>query len=200
MDKKTEELRDIFMDVTDEATVTEEQEETHGSLGSEEKVGERLREVVEEMRERYAFDTALSDEELVTVVRRFYAGNDDEEIADELGGGADEQTVARARIDLHLFRESDDDAPFDVAEFRSLLADDTPTAECAAELGVGESTVRRYRRIAEAKDAARTVNRQYTNEFENILQDREISDQMTRDIQKDGLDDATEGMETNVSF
>jgi hypothetical protein len=200
MDKKTEELRDIFMDVTDEATVTEKQEETHGSLGSEEKVGERLRGVVEEMRERYAFDTALSDEELVTVVRRFYAGDDDEEIADELGGAADEKTIARARVDLHLFRESDDDAPFDVAEFRALLADDTPTAECAEELDVGESTVRRYRRIVEAKDAARTVNRQYTNEFENILQDRELSDQMTRDIQQDGLDDATEGMETNVSF
>ncbi|GAA0223744.1 conditioned medium-induced protein 4 [Haladaptatus pallidirubidus] len=200
MDKKTEELRDIFMDVTDEETVTEKQAETHGSLGSEEKVNERLRDVIEEMRGRYDFGTSLSDDELATVVRQFSAGKEDNEIADELGDASLGETVFRARIDLHLFRESDTDAPFDIADLKDCLVSEMSVADCADQLDTSESTVRRYQRIIEAKDEARSVNQQYTNEFENILQDRELSDRMTQDIQQDGLEDATEGMESNVSF
>ncbi len=198
MDKKTEELRDMFLDMTDDATVTEKQEETHGSLGTEEKVQEQLLAVVAEMRDRYDFDTTLDDEQLATVVRQFYAGDDDEEIADELGEL--EESVGRARIDLHLFKLSDTEAPFEIERLRTLVKDGVSTADCATELDTSEATVRRYRHVLEAKDEARAVNQQYTNEFENVLQDREISDRMTRDIQQDGLDDATDGMETNVSF
>lgn len=200
MDKKTEELRDMFLDMTDEDTVTEKQEETHGSLGTDEKVEERLLAIVKEMRERYDFDTAFTDEELTTVIRQFYAGDDDDEIADELGDASLEESVGRARIDLHLFRLSDTEAPFEIESLRTLLTDEVPIADCATELDASEATVRRYRRVIEAKDEARAVNQQYINEFENILQDRRISERMTRDIQQDGLDDATDGMETNVSF
>ncbi|MFH5799437.1 conditioned medium-induced protein 4 [Haladaptatus sp. CMAA 1911] len=200
MDKKTEELRDMFLDLTDEETVTEKQEETHGSLGTEEKAEEQLLAVVAEMRERYEFDTTLADEELATVVRRFYAGDEDAEIARELGDESLEETVGRARIDLHLFRLSDTEAPFEIEALRTLVNDGVSTADCATELGVEETTVRRYRRVIEAKAEARSVNQQYISEFENVLQDREISDRMTSDIQQDGLDDATDGMETNVSF
>ncbi|MCO8242675.1 MULTISPECIES: conditioned medium-induced protein 4 [unclassified Haladaptatus] len=198
MDKKTEELRDMFLNMTDEATVTERQEEAHGSLSTEEKIQEQLLAVVTEMRERYEFNTTLDDEQLATVVRRFYAGDDDEEIAAELGER--EESVARARIDLHLFTLSDTETPFEIERLRMLVDDDVSTADCAGELDVSEATVRHYQRVLEAKDEARAVNQQYTNEFENILQDREISDRMTGDIQQDGLDDATDGMETNVSF
>jgi hypothetical protein len=200
MDEKTEELRDIFMDVTDESTVTEQQAETHGSLDSETAIDDRLVEVVGRMRDRYDFATTLSDEELVTVVRGFYAGDSDADIARELGDASLGKTVARARIDLHLLRDADEDAPFDMEALRDLLEANSSTGECAAELDVSESTVRRYRRVVEAKRQRRTVNDQFRNEFENILQDRELSDRMTESVQEDGLDDATEGMETNVSF
>jgi hypothetical protein len=199
MDKKTEELRDMFLDMTDEETVTESQEESHGSLSTEGKVEEQLLAVVAEMRERYGFDTSLNDEELTAVVRGFYAGDEDDEIARQLGD-ASVETVCRARIDLHLFRLSDTEAPFEIEALRTLVGDGVATADCATELGTDEATVRRYRRVIEAKAEARSVNQQYINEFENILQDREISDRMTSDIQQDGLDDATDGMETNVSF
>ncbi|USZ66825.1 helix-turn-helix domain-containing protein [Halorussus salilacus] len=200
MDEKTEELRDIFMDVTDESTVTERQEETHGSLSSETEVEERLEAVVAEMRERYDFATTLSDEELVTVVRGYYAGDSDAEIARELGDASLGKTVSRARIDLHLIRESDTDAPFDLDALRDLLDDGASTTDAADALDVSESTVRRYRRIIETRQEKQTANDRFTDEFENVLRDRELSDRMTDDIQKDGLDDATEGMETNVSF
>lgn len=199
MDKKTEELRDIFMDVTDEETVTERQEETHGSLSSEEEVEAQLRDVVGRMRERYDFETSLSDSDLVTVVRRYYAGDSDAEIARELGE-ASAEAVSRARLDLHLLRDADTDAPFEIDDLRALLDDDASVADAAAELDASESAVRRYRRVIVAQNEARTVNHRYTDEFENVLHDRELSDQMTREIQQDGLDDATEGMETNVSF
>ena len=200
MDEKTEELRDIFMDVTDESTVTEQQEETHGSLSSEAEVDERLEDVVARMRDRYDFGTTLSNAELVTVVRGFYADDSDAKIARDLGDTSLGKTVSRARIDLHLIRDSDTDAPFDMEELRDLLDRDTSTTDCADELDVSESTVRRYRRVVETQQERRTVNDQFREEFENILHDQELSDRMTEDIQQDGLDDATEGMETNVSF
>jgi predicted transcriptional regulator len=200
MDEKTEELRDIFMDVTDESTVTEQQEETYGSLSSEAEVDERLEDVVARMRDRYDFGTTLSNAELVTVVRGFYADDSDAEIARDLGDASLGKTVSRARIDLHLIRDSDTDAPFDMGKLRDLLDRETSTTDCADELDVSESTVRRYRRVVETQQERRTVNDQFREEFENILHDGELSDRMTEDMQEDGLDDATEGMETNVSF
>ena len=200
MDEKTEELRDIFMDVTDESTVTEQQEETYGSLSSEAEVDERLEDVVARMRDRYDFGTTLSNAELVTVVRGFYADDSDAEIARDLGDTSLGKTVSRARIDLHLIRDSDTDAPFDMEELRDLLDRETSTTDCADELDVSESTVRRYRRVVETQQERRTVNDRFREEFENVLHDGELADRMTEDIQEDGLDDATEGMETNVSF
>ncbi|MUV61931.1 conditioned medium-induced protein 4, partial [Halobacterium sp. CBA1126] len=85
MDEKTEELRDIFVDVADDDTVTESQAETHGSLASEEDVEARLRETVAEMRDALDFETSLSVDELTTLVERFYSEDSDEELAEELG-------------------------------------------------------------------------------------------------------------------
>jgi len=200
MDEKTEELRDIFIDVTDESTVTERQEQTHGSLSSEADLRERLEAVVARMRERYDFGTTLSDEELATVVRGYYAGDSDAEIARELGDASLGKTVARARVDLHLLRDADTDAPFDLDELRDLLDEEASTADRADALDVSGSTIRRYRRVIETQREMQTVNDRFTDEFENILRDRELSDRMTEAAQEDGLDDATEGMETNVSF
>jgi len=200
MDEKTEELRTLFMDITDESTVTERQEETRGSLSSDEKVDERLGRVVEKMRARYEFDTSLSDADLVTVVRGFFDDDSDQEIAHMLGDESLAGTVTRARTDLHLLRDADADAPFELSRLRTLVEKDAPVETCAEKLDVSESTVRRYRRVVEAQNECRRANERYVNEFENILTDRELSDRMTREIHEDGLHDATEGMETNVSF
>jgi hypothetical protein len=200
MDEKTEELRDIFMEVTDEDTVTEPQEETPGSLTSDEEVDARLREVVAEMREDLDFSTTLDDDDLVTVVRGFYAGDSDAEIARDLGDASMAKTVARARIDLHLLRDDDTDAPFDLDDLRDHLDDDRNVEDIADSLDVSETTVRRYRRVVDAQNERRRVNDKYRDEFESVLQDRELAERLTANVQEDGLDDATEGMETDVSF
>jgi hypothetical protein len=200
MDEKTEELRDIFMDVADDETVTETQEEGRGSLASRADAEERLLEVIADMRESLGFGTTLSDEELVTVVRRFYAGDSDADIARALGDPSLSKTVSRARIDLHLLRDADTDAPFDMDALRAGLDDDRDAAALAAGLGVSESTVRRYRRVVEAQNEIRRVNDRFRSEFENVLRDRELSERLTDNVQEDGLDEATEGQETNLSF
>jgi len=192
MDEKTEELRDIFVDVAGGDTVTESQEETHGSLASEADVEARLRETVAEMHEDLDFETSLSVDELTTLVERFYDEASDSEIADDLG--VDEATVADARLDLHLLRESDTDAPLD----RVRDADDA--AALADDLGVDEETVQRYQRVVDAREERRRLNDRYRAEFENALQDRELSERLTSSVHEDGLEGATEGQETDIDI
>ncbi|MCG1004339.1 MULTISPECIES: hypothetical protein [Halobacterium] len=193
MDEKTEELRDIFVDVAGEETVTESQEDTHGTLASEEDVEARLRETVAEMHETLDFETSLSVEDLTALVERFYAEDSDADIADELG--VDEETVIEARLDLHLLREADTDAPLD-----RVREADEPVADLADELGVDEATVGHYQRVVETREERRRLNDRYRAEFENALQDRELSERLTSSVHEDGLEGATEGQETDIDM
>ncbi|WP_049947200.1 hypothetical protein [Halarchaeum acidiphilum] len=84
MDEKTRELRDIFVDVTEGETVTETQEEGHGSLATDTEIDDRLRDAVAAMRERLDFRTDLDDEALARIVRGVYAGDDDAALAADL--------------------------------------------------------------------------------------------------------------------
>ncbi|WP_408960036.1 conditioned medium-induced protein 4 [Natrinema sp. 74] len=196
MNDKTEELRDIFTNVTDgEETVTESQEDTRGSLERDERTDEeRLESVVTQMRERYAFETALSDDDLIAVARGFYDDRSDAEIADEID--ADGDAVFEARMSLHLVGEDDADE-VDLVAIRDREEDDATLAD---EYDVSEAQIRRYRRIAEAQDQSRAANDRYRDEFDSILADAELSERMTTDVREDGLEDATEGMETDVDF
>lgn len=195
MDEKTEELRDIFEEVTGEETVTEEQEETPGSLagGDEEEVNERLAAVVARMRDEYEFETDLADEEYARVVRGYYEGEDDTGIAEALD--IERREATRARLDVHLVRDRDRDAPFELTRLRELLGDDASTGEVADELAVSPSTVRRYRRVVETENEIRSVSARYQADFEDVLTDAGISHSMTSDMKEDGLEDATEGAE-----
>ena len=190
MDEKTEELRDIFMDVSEEGTVTERQEADRGSLTDDGDADERIAAVVAEMRDRYDFATDLAGDELVRVVRGYFDGSTDTELAAALD--VDRATVVRARLNLHLLRERDADAPFELSALRELLDDGATTAVAADALDVSESTVRRYRRVLEARAESRRASERFRSEFADAVPDAELSERMT--------DDATDGMETNVSF
>lgn len=200
MDDKTEQLRDIFLDVTEESTVTEPQDQSRGSLATTADVETRLAGVVATMRDQLGFGTTLDDEDLATVVRLFYAREPDAAIARALGDESLAKTVSRSRVELHLLRDADLDAPMDLDALRDFLDHGLSTREVADRFDVSPSTVRRYRRVVEAQDEIRRVNDRYRSEFESILQDRELSERMTDAVQEDGLEEATEGQETNVSF
>ena len=195
MDEKTEELREIFTAVTDEETVTESQEEGRGSLELDERtVEERVGTVIDRMRERYGLDTSLSTAELIELTTGFYEDRTDEALAEELG--VDPAEVFRARLSLHLVRD-DDAEGVDLVAIRDREADD---ATLAAEFEVSETEIRRYRQVAAAKAESRAANDRYRDELDSLLADADIAGQMTSDVREDGLEDATEGMETDVSF
>ncbi|MGM0590818.1 MAG: conditioned medium-induced protein 4 [Halobacteriota archaeon] len=199
MDEKTAELRDIFIDATGSDTVTERQVETRGSLTDDERdVGERLAELVSNMRERYSFSTDLPDDALVTLIRGFYDDQTDAALANELG--VDESTVFDARMDLHLVGEDDRDAPFDLAALRALLRDGASLDACADELDASTEVVAHYRAVVDADSEATRANDRFRDEFAELLTDTDLTAQLARDAREDGLKDATEDIETDVSF
>ena len=199
-EEKAEELRDLFVDVTDESTVTEEREEELGTLPDKDEIDAEIRETIDEMRDEYGFETSLDDDELVTVVRLYHDDASDAEIARELGDDSLDKTVKRARIGLHLFRDSDFDAPFEIDRLRELVDEDATNADAADELGVSASTVRAYRDAVEARRDAEAVDGEYADRFEAVLEDREIAETFTSDAKRDGLEGATEDAEVDVDL
>ena len=178
--------------------MTETQQDSRGSLTQERASEERLHEIIDRMRQDHEFESSLSDDELATVVERFYDDAADSAIADELD--ASRRDVFRARLDLHLLRDRDTDAPFDLAELRDLLADDRSAGDVADVLDVSGSTVRRYRRVIEAQNEVRRVSDRFRSEFEDALLEADMDEELTDEMANDGLEEATEGTETDVSF
>ncbi|MEF8780104.1 MAG: conditioned medium-induced protein 4 [Haloferacaceae archaeon] len=200
MDEKTEELRELFIDATGSESVTERQTESPGSLtdGDEDAVLSRVSELVATMRERYEFDSSLSDEELVDVVRCHFEGVSDAALAEHLG--VEEREVFRTRMDLHLVRERDRDAPFDLDALKQLHVDGVPTAVRAEELDATAATVRRYSAVVEADLESTRANDRFRDEFRELLTDADIEGPLAQEAREDGLKEATEDIETDVSF
>lgn len=170
MASRMDQLRDIFDAVSTESTFVERQQTGHGRLRSERAIDEALCDLVAEMRARYRFRTSLTDEQLVRVVRGFYGGESDTDIARALGDASLAAVVARARVNLHLFRTRDADVERLRAVAR-LLDDGASATATAAALGVNESTVRRDRRLLSARRDAVRVHHRYQTEFESLLGD-----------------------------
>ncbi|WP_380680062.1 conditioned medium-induced protein 4 [Salinigranum sp. GCM10025319] len=199
MDEKTEELRDIFIDATGSDTVTERQEETRGSLaGDDEATDERLAERVATMRERFDFRSALGDDALVTVLRRFFDDASDAEIAADLG--VVEEEVFEARMDLHLVTDADHAIDVDVGEVRRLFVDGADVEACVAAIDADPDAVRRAYHIVESETTATRASHRFRDEFADRLADEDISSQLASDARRDGLKEATEDLETDVSL
>ena len=188
--EKTKQLREIFLDVADDSTVTEIQEETPGTLGDNSGPTEALQPIIREIKQKYGFQTSLETDELATLVQLFYEEYSDTAIARELGNASRDKTVTRARIHLHLLRETDFDAPFDLDQLRDLREDEeTSTKTIAETLGVSKSTVGRYCRLLDAEQAAAAVDHRYQQQFEAALADSGTN-QSIRESLDSGLDDA----------
>lgn len=203
MDEKTEELRDIFLSVSDEETVTESQTDERGSMtDSDGDIGDRLRAVITEMREEFSFRTDLDVETLEEVIRLFYDGRDDEEIADALSIG--NETAFHARMDLHLVH--DDELQADgigkatIDHVRERYAAGHEPSMIADQLECDANAVEHIWMVIETRNRARRVSHRYRTAFEEILTDADLTVQFTADAHEDGLDDATEGAEVDIEF
>jgi hypothetical protein len=154
----------------------------------------------------------------------------DAALASTLSADVDAEAVFRARMDLHLVSGSDRDAPIAYDRLRSLvsastgadgsLTDDELAAAIAsgsedsieddaandvaengaAENDVAPETVRRYRRVAEADIVSRRANHRFRDAFTDLLTDADLSTRLAEDARRDGLTEATEDIETDVSL
>jgi hypothetical protein len=194
MDDKTEELRDIFLSVSDEESVTESQTEDRGSLLGES--GGDLEAVIEQLREKFGFELSLSDRERCRLIEGFYNGKKDGELAEELGIEA--EAVFEARMELHLLRE---DEPRLGEDSLDVIRDSDQSAEAlATALGVSADEIRRSRAVLDAQARSRRVSQRFRTAYEERLTDTELTDHLAAETHEDGLDGATEGAETDVEF
>lgn len=198
MDEKTAELRDIFVSVTEEETVTDSQEDNRGSLTDESDTAEtRLREGIEQLREKFGFTEDISDEKRCHLIERFYEGDSDEEIASAID--TDAETVFYARMDLHLVRDEEPLLEEGIVEMVREQSDASP-AELAESTGADPDEIRRCRAVLDATERSRRVSHRFRTLFEEMMTDVELTGQIVADTQEDGLADATEGAETDVDF
>ncbi|OYR42452.1 hypothetical protein [Halorubrum sp. Eb13] len=220
MDEKTAELRDIFVETTGSDTVTERQAESPGTLTDRDEaaVAERVRELVAAMRERYDFSTDLDDATYARIARGHFELDDDAAIAAALAEGdaaesdavdasepvdVDPETVRDARFDLHLVRDADrevDDASFDYADLKSLTAEGRSIVDCAAALGADPDHVAKYARVARVDLTSTRANDRFRDELRDLLTDAEIEGNHAETAREDGLKEATEDIETDVSL
>lgn len=204
MDDKTEQLRDIFLDVADDDTVTESQREGRGSLVADEgSVDERLQSVIEQLREKFGVEAGLDDEALYQVVRAFYAGEDDAAIADDLG--RDVETVFRARMDMHLVRDGDLPSGRLEEAVRTVEAppgdlDAATVGRLADECRVDERAVERAGAAIAAVGRSRRVSHRFRTAFEETLTDLDLTVRFTDDAHEDGLEGATADAEVDVEL
>jgi hypothetical protein len=150
------------------------------------------------MRERYDFETDLDDGALVTLVRAVYADESDAEIADRLG--VSPETVVDARLDVHLVRDADREGPVAFDRLRRLVAEGATLEACVEEFDADRDTLARLRRVALADRESTRANDRFRDEFEELLTDAALSTQHAKDAHEDGLEEATEDMETDVAF
>ena len=160
MTERTDELRDLFRSVTGTEEVTDEQELSDGDAPDPE---ERLAAIVEGMRERYEFATDRPTKTYVRIVRLYYKGATDEEIAVKVGLSRAE--AIRARLDVHLVRDGD-------AGSRH--------AQLAAEADQrSRRASRRFRTafeelLTDADLSGRLTERARENEFKEVTDDAEV--------------------------
>jgi predicted transcriptional regulator len=187
MSGRTDQLRDLVLKMGASTKVVEKQATQHGALRGSGEIERALLGVVKEMIRQYNIQTKLTPEQLATAVRLFYKDLSDTEIAERLGDRALNKTVSRARIKLHLFRESDLKPPFDKDEFQRLSQSGKSVKEMAVALGVAPSTISEYRNIFESQKASERDG--YIKRFLEILSDQDVSERMVTHISEDGLQD-----------
>jgi DNA-directed RNA polymerase specialized sigma subunit len=126
----------------------------------------------------------------------FYEGKNDTEIARTLGDEKLSKTVARARVRLKLFRDLDFKMPFDREKMEDLLRSGKTMKEVSEVLGISPSTLREYRHIIEEQQD-RSID-YYLERIKDVMEDRDLTQQMTRGVTIDGLSEAIDITEAEM--
>ncbi|HJJ48709.1 MAG TPA: response regulator receiver protein [Methanocorpusculum sp.] len=186
--KKQKDLLQLFSNLTKKTKIVEPMKTLHGTLRDQDAVEREIALIMREIQERGIFKTKLEPIQLARLITAFYAGKNDTEIARELGDDKLSKTVARARVQLKLFRDMDFDFPFDEKKLNALLDQDKTLKEISEELGISASTLREYRHVIEQRDD--TTLDPYLERIKDVMEDRDLSEKMASKLQEDTLGEA----------
>lgn len=178
MTDRFDHLRDIYSRLGGTSEFTEPQQQPRGTVRSDVAVDRDLRAVVDELREESGFRTTLSDDDLVAVVRGFYTGRSDADLAADLG--VSPGTVFRARMNLHLFSPADVPPDSDALVRRLRAGESVDTV--AADADAPRAVVERLARLLRAREAARRVNYRYATEFADLLDADAVDHELDRQL------------------
>ncbi len=195
-DRRKTQLLELFTNITSKTKIVEPMKKIHGTLRDRDAIEREIALVMREILEQGLFKTKLKPIQLAKLVSAYYQGKNDTEIARELGDEKLSKTVARARVRLKLFRDLDWKMPFDQEQMEALLRSGKTMKEISEELGVSPSTLREYRHVIEERDDP-TID-YYLERIKDVMEDRDLTEQMTRSAVKDGLADSIDITEAEL--
>ena len=195
-DTRKTQLLQLFTNISGKTKIVEPMKKIHGTLRDREAVEREIALVMREILEQGLFKTKLRPIQLAKLVSASSAGKNDTEIARELGDEKLSKTVARARVRLKLFRDLDFKMPFDREKMESLLYSGKTMKEISDHLGVSPSTLREYRHVIEQRDDV-TIDI-YLERIKDVMEDRDLSEVMTKSATKDGLEDSIDITEAEM--
>ena len=195
-DKRKKELLNLFTTITSKTKIVEPMKKIHGSLRDRDAIEREISLIMREILDKGYFKTKLTPRQLARLVMAFYEEKNDTEIARSLGDEKLSKTVARARVRMKLFRDLDFKMPFDREKLEELVESGKTMKEVSEELGISPSTLREYRHILdEVNDPTLDP---YLRRIQDVMEDRDLSEQMTKGLAQDGLTEAIDITEAEL--
>ncbi|HUK38379.1 MAG TPA: response regulator receiver protein [Methanomicrobiales archaeon] len=195
-DKRKKQLLDLFATITSKTKIVEPMKKIHGSLRDRDAIEREIALIMREILDKGYFKTKLTPRQLARLVMAFHEGKNDTEIARSLGDEKLSKTVARARVRMKLFRDLDFKMPFDQEKLNGLVESGKTMKDVSEELGISPSTLREYRHVLdEVNDPTLDP---YLRRINDVMEDRDLSEQMTKGLAQDGLTEAIDITEAEL--
>ncbi|HXW98661.1 MAG TPA: response regulator receiver protein [Methanomicrobiales archaeon] len=195
-DKRKKQLLDLFATITSKTKIVEPMKKIHGSLRDRDAIEREIALIMREILDKGYFKTKLAPRQLARLVMAFHEGKNDTEIARSLGDEKLSKTVARARVRMKLFRDLDFKMPFDQEKLNDLVESGKTMKDVSEELGISPSTLREYRHVLdEVNDPTLDP---YLRRINDVMEDRDLSEQMTKGLAQDGLTEAIDITEAEL--
>ncbi len=194
--EKKKQLLELFTNMTGNTTIVEPMKKIHGTLRDSDAIEREIALIMRELLDQGFFKTKLKPIQLAKLICAYHGGKNDTEIARDLGDEKLSKTVARARVRLKLFRELDFKMPFDRIKMEELLTSGKTMKEVSEQLGISPSTLREYRHVLEAM-ADKEMDR-YLERIRDVMEDRDLSEQMTTSATKDAFGESIDITEAEL--
>ncbi len=194
---KKRQLLDLFTSITNKTKIVEPMKKIHGTLRDKEAIEREIALIMREVLDQGLFKTKLAPRQLARLIILYTEGKNDTEIARALGDEKLSKTVARARVRLKLFRELDYQMPFDREKMQELLASGRTMKDVSETLGISPSTLREYRHIIE-QEHDNSID-PYLDRIRGVMEDRDLTEQMTRGATIDTLGEAIDITEADLA-